>query len=220
MTLLFLALLGGWVALDNVSLVQAMVSRPLPAGFLAGAIMGDPVLGAQVGGFLELFLLVAVPAGGGRTPEGGTAAVAAVAGATAAGGPVGLALGVSGGLVWGLVAGWSQTRLRELNGRLVPVPGDTEVSADSVSRAVVAGIGLDLLRGAALTVVGTLLAWSAVPLLEGRWPLGAEATRGFLLVGAMVSLGVVLQGQTLPRRALGLFLAGAALGVVAWGGLP
>lgn len=220
MTLLLLALLGGWVALDNVSVVQSMVSRPLPAAFVAGLVVGDPILGAQVGAFLELFLLVAVPAGGGRTPEGGTAAVAAVAAATAAGGPAGLALGVCAGLMWGVVAGWSQTRLRELNGRLVPVPGDGPVSAALVSRAVLAGIALDFLRGVVLAVAGALAAWSAVPGLARRWPLDGMATRGFLLVGAMISLGVVLQGQTRPRRALVLFAAGVALGVVAWGGLP
>lgn len=220
MTLLLLGVLGGCVALDNVSVVQAMVSRPLPAGFLAGVVLGDPALGAQVGAVLELFLLVAVPAGGGRTPEGGTAAVTAVAAATAAGGDAGLALGTSAGLMWGAVAGWSQTRLRELNGRLVPVPGETPTSARAVSVAVLGGIALDFLRGTLLAVVGALLAWSVVPRVAGAWPLDAESTLGFLLVGGMVSLGVVLQGQTHPRRAVVLFVAGLALGVVAWGGLP
>lgn len=220
MTLLLLALLGGWVAVDNVSLVQAMVSRPLPAGFLAGALLGDPVLGGQVGALLELFLLVAVPAGGGRTPEGGTATVVAVVAATAATGSAGLALGVCAGILWGLLAGWTQTWLRELNGRRTPVPGQGPVDAASVSRAVVEGLTRDFGRGVVLTLVGSSLALVLAPRVAGLWPLGPEASLGFFLVGGMVSLGVVLQGQARMGRSLALFTVGAALGLAAWGGLP
>ena len=39
MSLLYLSLLGGWVAADNVSMVQSMISRPLAAGILAGDIV-------------------------------------------------------------------------------------------------------------------------------------------------------------------------------------
>ena len=41
-TLLPLALLGGMLGLDVVSFPQAMISRPLVAATLAGALVGDP----------------------------------------------------------------------------------------------------------------------------------------------------------------------------------
>ncbi|MDT8340410.1 MAG: PTS sugar transporter subunit IIC, partial [Longimicrobiales bacterium] len=158
MSLLLLSLLGGVVAADNVSLVQSMIARPVAAGILAGMVLGDPLLGAEVGLFLELYLLVAVPAGGGRMPEGGPATVVGVAAAAAFPAPSGIALGVAGGLIWGVVAGWTQTRLRVWNGRIVPLPGDDGVEPERVVAAVRAGVALDLVRGVALAAVGCVLA--------------------------------------------------------------
>ena len=43
MDLVWLSLLGGWVATDSTSFAQFMVSRPLVAASLAGWIVGDPV---------------------------------------------------------------------------------------------------------------------------------------------------------------------------------
>jgi len=218
MTLLLLSLLGGLVAVDNVSFVQSMLSRPLPAGIVAGAVLGDPLLGAQVGGILELFLLVAVPAGGGRMPEGGTATVVAVAAAASFPAPSGIALGVAGGLMWGLVGGWSQTRLRVRNGGIVPVPGDEGVAPDRVRRAVHLGLGLDFARGAVLTGAGAGVALLLTPYLAPSWPLDRIPTSALLLLGGLVSIGVVLRGVGLSRRTAALFGAGTLLGVLSgWG---
>jgi hypothetical protein len=218
-SLLYLSLLGGWVAADNVSMVQSMISRPLAAGILAGCVLGDPMTGAEVGAILELFFLVAVPAGGGRMPEAGTASVVAVAAAVSASGPAGVALGVAGGLVWGLVAGWSQTRLRFWNGDMVPVPGAREVTPALVVRAVRTGLLLDYLRGFALTAVGGTLAVLVVPWLAPGWPLRESATASLLLLGGVVSMGILLRSGSAGRRAVLLFGAGALLGLLA-GGLP
>jgi hypothetical protein len=218
MKLLLLSLLGGLVAVDNVSFLQAMISRPLAAGILAGLVLGDPLLGAQVGGVLELFLLVAVPAGGGRMPEGGTAAVVAVAAAHAFPAPSGIALGVAGGLIWGLVSGWTQTRLRVRNGRMVPVPGENGVTPRSVVAAVQTGVALDFMRGLALTFVGGGIALVVTPYIAPSWPLDGIHTSGLLLLGGLVSIGIVLRGGGLEARKLGLFGAGALLGFLAgWG---
>ncbi|HSG48085.1 MAG TPA: PTS sugar transporter subunit IIC [Longimicrobiales bacterium] len=218
MTLLLLSLLGGLVAVDNVSFVQAMISRPLAAGILAGAVLGDPLLGAQVGGILELFLLVAVPAGGGRMPEGGTATVVAVAAATAFPAPSGMALGVAGGLIWGLVGGWTQTRLRVRNGGLAPVPGDGGVPAERVERAVRLGLALDFARGVVLTAVGAGLALILTPYLAPSWPLEEIPTSALLLLGGLVSIGIVLRGAGATRRTVFLFGTGAVLGLLSgWG---
>lgn len=218
MTLLLLSLLGGVVAVDSVSFVQSMVSRPLSAGILAGVVMGDPLMGAQVGGILELFLLVAVPAGGGRLPEAGPATVVAVAAAVAFPAPSGMALGVAGGLVWGLAGGWTQTRLRVLNGRFAPMPTEEVVEPARVSRAVRTGLILDFVRGWILTGLGAGPALALTPYLAPTWPLGETPTSALLLLGGLVSIGVVIRGTGLTRRIALMFGAGAALGLLAgWG---
>lgn len=219
MILLLLALLGGLVAVDNVSFVQSMISRPLPAGILAGFVLGDPILGAQVGGILELFLLVAVPAGGGRMPEGGTAAVVAVAAASSFPAPSGMALGVAGGLLWGLVGGWTQTRLRIRNGRLVPVPEEGGVAPELVERAVLAGLAWDFARGMAITAAGAGIALTITPWLAPSWPLATVPTTALLLLGGLASVGIVLRGDGADRHTLVMFGAGAALGLLAGRGL-
>ncbi len=214
MSLLYLSLVGGLVAVDNVSMVQSMISRPLAAGILAGTILGDPWVGAEVGAILELFLLVAVPAGGGRMPEGGTATIVAVAAAVAAPGAAGFALGVSGGLIWGLAGGWSQTRLRIWNGEVVPIPGSGEVTPRSVARAVRIGLLRDYLRGVVLTAVGGGVAFQISPILAPGWPLGEADTASLLLLGGVVSVGIVLRSGGGGRPAALLFGAGALLGML------
>jgi mannose/fructose/N-acetylgalactosamine-specific phosphotransferase system component IIC len=52
-----LTLLGAVVALDATSFGQLMLSRPLVAGTLAGALVGLPLEGALVGAMLEALSL-------------------------------------------------------------------------------------------------------------------------------------------------------------------
>ena len=44
-----LALLGSWAALDGTSIGQIMVSRPIVSATLAGWLVGDPATGLLVG---------------------------------------------------------------------------------------------------------------------------------------------------------------------------
>lgn len=215
MTWVVLALLGGIVALDAVSVAQTMVSRPLVAGVLAGWVVGDVVAGLQIGALLELFLLVAVPAGGGRMPEGGIAAVVAVAAAAAAPGPGGLALGVAGGLLWGEVAGRTQLRVRSWNGTHVPRPDSEPVRPQAVARSIVLGLGAEALRGVLVTGAGVAFVVLTVPRLAPAWPLEPGPTAALLLLGALVSVGVVLRGLGLEARTSLLFAVGLVVGVLA-----
>lgn len=217
MTWLLLTLLGGVVALDAVSLGQTMVSRPIVAGTLAGLVTGDPVTGLQVGAILELFLLVAVPAGGGRMPEGGVAAVVAVAGASVAPGPGGLALGTAAGLLWGELASRSQSLVRRWNGGHVPLPEDGPVPRSRVSRSIALGLGAEAVRGVVVTGAGVMLTILLARPLATSWPLNLGMTAAFLLLGGLVSVGVVLRGRGLDSRASLLFVAGiVAATVAAW----
>jgi len=77
--LLLLALLGGLLALESTSVGQLMLSRPLVAGTLTGWVMGSAAAGFAVGTILEVYLLVSLPVGASRYPEGGLATVIAAA---------------------------------------------------------------------------------------------------------------------------------------------
>lgn len=211
--LLSIALVGGVLALDATSAGQFMVSRPLVAGAIAGWVMGEPALGLSIGALLEIYLLVSFPTGGSRFPEGSTGTVVAVAAASAVDSPAAVPGAVAFGLVWGQVGGFTVTGLRRLNGRIVPEPGDGSTNSGRVVRAHLGALGLDFLRGGAVTAAGVLLGPLVVRAVVRSWPLSPPASSGLLLVGAAVSLGILLRdlGGFRARRAL--FVVGLALGI-------
>ncbi|MFW6331444.1 MAG: PTS sugar transporter subunit IIC, partial [Gemmatimonadota bacterium] len=120
---LAVALLGALVGLDTTSFAQIMISRPVVAGALAGAVFGRPVEGVMLGFLLEAFALVTLPIGASRYPESGTAAVAATAalmGTVAGPDPGTLVLALAFALGWERLAGETVVLLRRVNGRLLP----------------------------------------------------------------------------------------------------
>jgi PTS system mannose-specific IIC component len=207
-----LALLGAVVTLDGVAVGQFMLSRPLIAGGLAGMWLGDPASGFLLGAVLELFLLVAVPSGAGRFPEPGPASVVGAAAAVWTGGAAGLAIGAASGLLLGYGGALSQAAQRHLNQRWVPDPADGPVSAAAIRRGHWLSLGLDALRGALLTTVGLLAVWLLAPWAADAWPLDDAATRGLLMMGAFVSLGILSRSLTARHRWVYL-AAGAAVGL-------
>ena len=100
-TVLLLLVWGTLAGLDLVSVPQAMLSRPLVAATVAGAILGDVDAGLRVGAVLELFALDVLPVGAVRYPDYGPASVGAAA--ISAGAPWELSLGVAVGI--GIVLG-------------------------------------------------------------------------------------------------------------------
>ena len=117
--LLPLALLGGLLGLDVVAFPQAMISRPLVASTLTGALVGYPENGLIVGATLELIALETLPFGASRYPEWGSASVVGGALFTLHGGQLagGLEVAVLGALATAFVGGWSMVKLRQLNAR-------------------------------------------------------------------------------------------------------
>jgi mannose/fructose/N-acetylgalactosamine-specific phosphotransferase system component IIC len=212
MELLLVALAGGVLALDATSVGQFMVSRPLVAGALTGWILGDPGTGLVVGTFLEAYLLVSVPSGGSRHPEGATATVVAVAAASAADTAGAIPLAVAAGLVWGQLGGFTVTVQRRLNGRIVPEPDARDPSRVALAHG--AAIASDFVRGALVTLVGAGAARWGVAALAAGWPLDSGDTRGLLVVGGAVSAGILLRNLGGFRRRRILFVAGLALGLV------
>lgn len=216
--LLRFAALGALLGLDVVSFPQAMLSRPLVAATCAGALGGNAGAGLLVGAVLELVALETLPVGASRYPEWGSAAV--VGGAVAASVPayeigvIGLSVLVALATAW--VGGESMVLLRRLNGQLARA--QREPLATGSARAVVglqaAGVGFDVLRGFALSVVALGLGFPAVTAALGRWHETARISRAVPvgLAAAVAGAAVWKLFHAVPY-ARWLFAGGIAIGL-------
>ncbi len=220
---LLIALLvwGTLVGVDLVSLPQMMIARPLVAGTVAGAILGDIPTGLKLGVVFELLQYDILPVGAVRYPEYGPATVAAVATAHASAGVLGLGLGALVGLVTGLLGGVTINLLRRVNSRIIhAAAAQLETGDPSVLvRVHVGGILRDALRAALVTVVGLTLAWLARPLLgsaltvRGAMLLAVAAVAAALAAGAAGTLRLVGRGPNLAWFAAGL---GGGIAATLW----
>jgi mannose/fructose/N-acetylgalactosamine-specific phosphotransferase system component IIC len=155
-----LLLWGTLVGLDLVSVPQAMISRPLVAGTVAGALAGDVEAGLRIGVLFELFALDVLPVGAVRYPDYGPATVSAVA--LAIGTPWELSLGVSTafGLVLAVLGGWSLQVVRRWNARAIQQRAAALAAGESsaIRWLQYGGVLRDALRGFTLTLAGLVLA--------------------------------------------------------------
>jgi PTS system mannose-specific IIC component len=218
--LIALLVWGTLVGIDLVSLPQMMIARPLVAGTVAGAMLGDIPTGLKLGVIFELLQYDILPVGAVRYPEYGPATVAAVATAHASAGVLGLGLGALVGLVTGLIGGITINQLRRVNSRIVHAAAAVLESGDPTAlvRVHVGGLLRDALRAALVTATGLFLAWLARPLLGGALTnrgstlLAVAAIASALAAGAAGTLRLVGRGPTLAWFAAGL---GGGL-LVAW----
>jgi len=212
---------GTLVGVDLVSLPQMMIARPLVAGTVAGAILGDIETGLKLGVVFELLQYDILPVGAVRYPEYGPATVAAVATAHASTGVLGLGLGALVGLVTGLIGGITIHLLRRVNSRVVHAAAATLESGDprALVRLHVGALLRDGLRAALVTAVGLGLAWIARPLLAGVLSLrdatllAIAVVAAALAAGAAGTLRLVGRGPNLAWFAAGL---GGGIVVAAW----
>lgn len=151
---------GSLVGLDLVSVPQAMISRPLVAGTVAGWLAGDMEAGLRIGVLLELFALDVLPVGAVRYPDYGPATVAAAA--MGAGVPWEVSLGISTamGLVLAVLGGWSLQVVRRWNARAIQRRAAALAAGESsaIRWLQYGGLLRDAVRGFLLTLLGLLLA--------------------------------------------------------------
>jgi PTS system mannose-specific IIC component len=210
--LIALVVWGTLVGLDLVSLPQMMIARPLVAGTIAGAILGDIPTGLKLGIVFELLQYDILPVGAVRYPEYGPATIAAVATAHASAGVLGLGLGALVGLVTGLIGGLTINLLRRINSRIVHAAAAQLESGDprALMRVHVGGLARDALRAALVTAAGLVLAWLARPLLanaltvRGAVLLAVAAVATALAAGAAGTLRLVGRVPNLAWFAAGL----------------
>jgi len=191
--LLPLWLLGAVLGLDTVSFPQGMLSRPLVAATLGGALVGSPVGGLLVGATLELIALETLPFGASRYPEWGSASV--VGGALYGSSPLpaagALTLAMLAALATAWVGGWTMVRLRQRNGRWA---AKAQQALDAGARGTVIGLQLrgmtaDLVRGALLTAVAVLAFEPLNVASLAIWTVDARVSRA-VAVGTALSVAV------------------------------
>jgi PTS system mannose-specific IIC component len=221
---------GTLVGLDLVSMPQAMIARPLVAGAVAGAMLGDLRIGLQLGVIFELFQYDILPMGAVRYPEYGPATVAAVAAAHAVAGALALVeterqlgaigLGVVVGLVTGLLGGISIHLMRRVNAWAVRRNNDALEHGDVsvLVRLHVMSILRDAARGALVTAVGLALAAGVGDLLVRGLPVRSAMVVAVLVTGAAVAAGTAGTLRLLGRGPdLRWFAAGLLGGIAgAW----
>jgi mannose/fructose/N-acetylgalactosamine-specific phosphotransferase system component IIC len=215
LAIVLLLLWGTVVALDLVSVPQAMLSRPLVVGAVAGWLVGDVEAGLRIGAVLELFALDVLPIGAVRYPDYGPATVAAVALAAGAPWELGLGLSVGMALVLAVLGGWSLQAVRRGNARSIQHRAAALAAGESraIRRLQYAGLLRDAARGVVLTGLGLISAWAL-----DRWAVpDRETAVGLTLVAIGAGLSAVAGGavRSAGRGArLRWLVAGAVAGTV------
>jgi len=213
--------LGALLGLDAIAWPQTMISRPIVAGMLGGALFGAPGSGFLAGAWLELVAARHPPFGGARYPETGPAAL--IAGAAFALSDTRSILPLMAAVLAGWTIGWvgmhAIASLRAYNARLIGDPEVVRGDAAEIARRHRLAIRLDGLRAAALT--GTLFvpAVLAVRWLEtwGGDPGPASLSVGLAAVGLAALGGVAARVLGGRRQAWPAFVAGGLAGLLlAW----
>jgi len=217
--LLPLTLLGALLGADVVSFPQAMLSRPIVAATLGGAMTGNVAAGLLTGAVLEMLAMETLPVGASRYPEWGTAALAggAIAASTHVTRPGAIIVGVFIGIATSWAGGWSMYALRRLNGVWAEraLPAIETGSRRAVMTLQLRGLTADLIRGAVLTALA-LLAWTPIAdFLLAHWTVGRAASHSVLAaVAAAVGGGAVWRQSHGAAGSRWYLLAGAALGAL------
>jgi mannose/fructose/N-acetylgalactosamine-specific phosphotransferase system component IIC len=213
-----LSILGGLLGLDTVSFPQAMLSRPLVAGTITGALLGHAGQGLVCGAVLELFAIDTLPFGASRYPEWGSSSVVggglfATIPSTM---PGSLTTSVLAALAVAWFGGWSMVYVRVFNARLARRRHEAIAGGDrnAVVGLQLKGMTADLMRGIVLTAAGLVAFAPLQRLTLGAWGVTAPVSRAVVIAAAAaVSLGATYKLFHVVPGFLWQFLLGLATGV-------
>lgn len=218
--LMALVLLGAVFGLDVVSFPQGMLSRPLVAATVAGAVVGDSTAGLLVGAALELIALETLPVGASRYPEWGSASVVGgaliAANGEARGGALAVAMFAALTTAW--VGGWTMVQLRTLNARWARAahPWIERGAQRAVVGLQMAGLVGDFVRGACLTLLSLMAFQPLARATLGVWGADARISRAVIVaVAASVAGAAVWKLFRVTAGARWYLLGGLALGLAA-----
>ncbi|HXT15825.1 MAG TPA: PTS sugar transporter subunit IIC [Gemmatimonadaceae bacterium] len=213
-----LALLGGVLGLDVVSFPQAMISRPIVASTIAGALVGQSPSGLLLGAALELIALETLPFGASRYPEWGSASV--VGGAIFSSypshpaGAMSLAMVAALATTW--IGGWTMVKLRQLNAVWAGRKRDALAAGarGSVISLQLDGMTADFARGALLTAIAYAALAPLSRMCIELWTIDQRDSRAFVVaVAASVAGGAAWKLFHSTAGALWFFGGGLALGL-------
>ena len=215
--LVSLVVLGAVAGLDVVSFPQAMISRPIAAATLAGAVTGHPARGLIAGAMLELFALETLPFGASRYPEWGSASV--VGGALFVAQPAGtagaLTVAVCAALITASAGTWTMVWHRRLIARWAAgMRGAlTSGSGEAVTALQLRGLASDAVRAGLLTALALLAFAPLERWILARWTFGDVESRAVLAVLAGAVAGGAIWKIVHSTKATAWFLlCGAAVG--------
>jgi PTS system mannose-specific IIC component len=212
-------LMAGLVAmltgLDRVALVQLMISRPLVAGPLTGWVLGDPLIGLEVGMLLELLWLGRLPVGAAIPPDDTQVAVGATVLALTMGGFLDLSgmplviLSVLIAIPLGKFGQVFDRLARHANDRLA-LSGQRALESGNVGSlerkhlfGLVSFALASLATACVIVLIGSFVLSSVAPLLIGAVrEAGLSLQYSLILVGAAALLGTIN-----VNRSLSLFCA-------------
>jgi len=210
--------LAVFAGLDRTAAVQLMLSRPIVAAPLAGGLLGDPLVGLQVGALLELLWLGRLPVGAAVPPDdtqvaiAGTVLTLSMTGRLPLDGMPLLLLSTLVAIPLGKIGQLADRTVRQRNGRLLEraeaalAAGDLGLAERCHLQGLVHFAIGALLSFTVIVAAGTLLLHVLAPLLAG--PL--EAAEGALRV-ALPLMGVaMILGTINVSRARTLFGASFA----------
>lgn len=212
-------LLAGLVSmltgLDRVALIQIMISRPLVAAPLTGWVLGNPLVGMEIGMLLELLWLGRLPVGAAIPPDDTQVAV----GATVMAIGVGQLLGITGmplvilsvlvAIPLGKFGQVFERLARHLNDRLAVSGYDALMAGNTSGMERFHLLGLfsfamaSLATALVIVLVGGFALYSVAPLLIGTvQETGLSLQYSLIMVGAASLLGTIN-----VNRSISLFCA-------------
>jgi mannose/fructose/N-acetylgalactosamine-specific phosphotransferase system component IIC len=214
-----IAVLGGILGLDVVSFPQAMISRPLVAATLAGALVGQAMSGLLVGAALELIALETLPFGAAKYPEWGSAAT--VGGALFAAHPShpagAMTVAVLAAVATGWIGGWTMFQIRQANARAADRHrGGLDAGArGTVIDLQIKGLSLDLLRGTLLTGIAYAALTPLMSAMMAVWDMDGRLSRALVVfVAASVAMGAGWKLFHSVRWARWIFGIGLGIGLL------
>ena len=215
-TIALLSIVAGLLALDMTEALQIMVSQPVVAGSIAGALVGDVPLGLAVGATLQLVWLGVLPVGGAPFPDSAVASVvgvglAALLARGGAGAGWALALGLLVAIATGAIGGRLVGLLRRLNARLSALAESRAERGDAggVRTAVLLGLSCRFASSTALTAV--VLAASLAVLRGVRGLDGVTQFPTLVWAAPVAAVGILMRGK--GRLEISLLSAGFVAGL-------
>jgi mannose/fructose/N-acetylgalactosamine-specific phosphotransferase system component IIC len=234
--LLFLVVLAAWAAVDTTAFGQFMVGQPMPVGFLAGWLLGEPVAGFALGALLQLLWSRLAPVGAAAYPDVGPATVGGTALLVAwlrtrgadwpaaadaflpvrGEAPTALLLGLGAALLTGWGGQKLVARMRRGNAALGQAADRAALRGDfgGVERANALGLARAAGAGALLVVPALLLAVTLPSLAVGAGgpPAAANPGPALFLWTALAAAATTFWPS--GRRDLAWLAAGLLLGAV------